>query len=91
MHDFLLAKQIVEKILEIAKERNLSDIKSVTLEIGSIALAHNDIPEHTEDVSIENLEFGIDNLVKDTILENSKFDIKKVEGNSWKIVEIGVK
>ncbi len=91
MHDFLLAKQIVDKILEIAKGRNLSDIKSATLEIGSIALGHNDIPEHTEDVSIENLKFGIENLVQNTILENSKFDIKKVEGNSWKIVEIRVK
>ena len=91
MHDLLLAKQIIERVLEIAKERNLSDIKSVTLEIGSITLGHNDIPEHTEDISIENLEFGIKNLAKNTALSKAKFNIKKVSGKDWKISEIEVK
>lgn len=91
MHDWLLSKQIVEKLLDIAKERNLSDIKSVTLEIGSITLGHDNIPEHTEDISIENLEFGIKSLVKNTALDKANFKIKKVPGQDWKIVEIEVK
>lgn len=88
MHDFLLAKQIVDKLLDIAKERNLSDIKSVTLEIGSIALGHDNIPEHTEEISIENLEFGIKSLTKGTILDEANFVIKRAEGSDWKIINI---
>jgi Zn finger protein HypA/HybF involved in hydrogenase expression len=90
MHDFLLAKQIVDKILSIAKERNLSDIKGVTLEIGSVTLGHDNIPEHAEDIGLENLEFGIKNLVKNTALEKANFNIKKIPGNDWKIAEIEV-
>jgi Zn finger protein HypA/HybF involved in hydrogenase expression len=88
LHDFLLAKQIVDKRLDIAKERNLSDIKSVTLEIGSIALGHDNIPEHTEEISIENLEFGIKSLTKGTILDEANFVIKRAEGSDWKIINI---
>jgi Zn finger protein HypA/HybF involved in hydrogenase expression len=88
LHDFLLAKQIVDKLLDIAKERNLSDIKSVTLEIGSIALGHDNIPEHTEEISIENLEFGIKSLTKGTILDEANFVIKRAEGSDWKIINI---
>lgn len=90
MHDFLLAKQIIDEVLKVVEEKKLQNIKSVSLEIGSVSLAHDGHPEHTEDISIENLQFGIKSIAKNTILKYAKFDIKKMEGDSWKITDIEV-
>jgi Zn finger protein HypA/HybF involved in hydrogenase expression len=90
MHDFFLAKQIVEKILEIVREKKLGKVSRVTLEIGSIVLAHDDLPEHMEDINIENLIFGLKSFSKDTLLEDARFDVEKMAGDSWKIVNIEV-
>jgi Zn finger protein HypA/HybF involved in hydrogenase expression len=90
MHDFILAKEILDELKKIIRERKLSKIKSVSLEIGSISLAHDGHEEHTEDISIENLEFNLENLVRGTLLEKAVFKIKKVDGNSWKITEIEI-
>lgn len=87
----MLAKEIVDKLLEIAKDKKLEKISNVSLEIGSIVLAHDDLPEHLEDISLENLEFGLKNIARNTILENTVFNIKKVAGENWKIADIGVK
>ncbi len=91
MHDFLLAKEIIDEALKIAREKNLADIKSVGLEIGSVALAHNNFPKHTEDININNLKFGLRSIAKNTVLENVEFNVKKSSGNSWKIVNIKAK
>ena len=88
MHDFLLAKEIVDEVKKIAQEKNLSNVSRVSVEIGQIALAHDGHDEHIEDVSIENLEFGIENISKGTIMENAKIEIRKVESDTWKIIEI---
>lgn len=88
MHDFLLAKEIVDAILNIAKEKKLSEVSKVFLEIGQIALAHDGFDEHVEDVSTENLQFGIETITKNTILEKTIFEIKKTNDESWRIVEI---
>ena len=88
MHDFLLAKEIVDEVLTIAKEKNCSKISAVSVEIGQIALAHDGHDEHVEDISIENLQFGIGAVAKGTILESTKFDIAKVSGEHWKLVSI---
>lgn len=85
MHDFFLAKEIADKLLEIAKESNSADVKSVSLEIGNIV--HSD---HIEDINLENLEFGLRGIVKNTILKNTRFNIKKTKESSWKITEIEV-
>lgn len=88
MHDFLLAKEIIDNVLKIAGEKKLQNIKSVDIEIGVINLAHDGFSKHAEDVNIENLEFGLVSIAKNTILVQTKFNIKKVEGNSWKITNI---
>ncbi|GBE16330.1 hydrogenase nickel incorporation protein [bacterium BMS3Abin15] len=102
MHDFLLAKQIVDEVVKIAKKRNLSNIKKVNLEIGSITLSHDDLPEpsrnashneagrHTEDISLENLEFGLNNIASNTVLKNTEFTLEKMKGANWKITNIEV-
>jgi len=88
MHDFMLAKEIVDDIMKIVKSEKLSQIEYVNLEIGQIALAHDGHEKHTEDISIDNLKFGIKNIVKGTILERTKFNIKKVKGDHWHLTEI---
>lgn len=88
MHDFLLAKEIVDEILKIAKEKKLANIKSVELKIGGVSLAHDGFSEHTEDISVENLEFGLKNIARNTTLKNTEFSIQKVPGENWKITGI---
>lgn len=90
MHDFILAKEIVDELGRIAKEKNLAQIKSVELEIGQVSLAHDGHPEHAEDISVENLEFGLKSITKNTPFENVVFKIVKVSGDHWKITGIEV-
>ncbi|MDO8240867.1 MAG: hypothetical protein Q7T51_02730 [Candidatus Moranbacteria bacterium] len=90
MHDFLLAKEIVDEVLAIAAEKKLTAIKSVDVEIGTIALAHDGFDEHTEDIDVENLQFGLENIAKNTILKNTEFKFKKVSGDNWKITNIEI-
>lgn len=88
MHDFLLAKEIVDEIKKIADDKDLKKIKSAKVEIGMIAMAHDGFDEHVEDVSIENLQFAIENISKGTVMEGAKIAINKVAGEHWKLVEI---
>jgi Zn finger protein HypA/HybF involved in hydrogenase expression len=88
MHDFLLAKEIIDEILKIAKDKKLANIKSVKLEIGSVSLSHDNFPEHAEDINLENLRFGLENIAKNTLLKEAKFDIKKAKGINWSIINI---
>ena len=91
MHDFILAKEIIDELGAIAKGKKLSGIKKVNIEIGMIHLAHDGHPEHTEDISVENLQFGLASIIKNTELENVEFVIKKIAGDNWSITEIETK
>lgn len=88
MHDIILAKQIIGEISKIAKVRKLDSIKSVNLEIGSVALAHDSLPEHIDEIDPGNLKFILENMASKYGLEKVKFDIKKIPGDNWKILEI---
>ena len=88
MHDFLLAKEIVDELNVIMAEKKIVKIKKVSLEVGLISLAHDEYPEHAEDISVENLQFGLENIAKNTPLEDVKFTIKKIAGSNWRIVSI---
>lgn len=90
MHDFLLAREIIDELKKIISEKKIEKIKKVELEIGLVGLAHDGHAEHTEDISIENLEFGLKNISKNTPFENTKFEIKKTTGESWKITGVEV-
>jgi Zn finger protein HypA/HybF involved in hydrogenase expression len=90
MHDFLLAKEITNELEKIIQEKGLNKPKKVRIEIGSVVLSHDNMPEHTEDINIENLKFGLDSIAKNTALEGIRFDIKKVKGENWKITDIEV-
>jgi len=90
MHDFMLAKEIMDELQKIAKEKNLEKVKSVSLEIGIISMSHDGHPEHLEDIDPENLRFGLEGTSKGTSFEGAEFKIDKVDSNSWKIVNIEV-
>lgn len=90
MHDFLLAKEIVDQLLEIAEEKNLESVRSVNLEVGAVPLAHDGFDEHEEDISLENLRFGLETASKDTVLEDAEFNIYETDGDDWKIMGIEV-
>ena len=86
----MLAKQIVEELLQIIQEKKLEHVKSAEIEIGTVVLAHDDFPEHAEEINLENLEFGLQGIAKTTILKDVKFRLKKIEGGDWKIANIEV-
>lgn len=86
----MLAKQIIDELLNIIKEKKLEAIKSAEIEIGNVVLAHDGFPDHAEEISLENLEFGLKGIAQNSILKNTEFKIKKVGGNNWKITDIVV-
>ena len=88
MHDFLLAKEIIDVALIEAHKNNLEKVSEVVLEIGTITMAHDGFHEHTEDISVDNLKFGLENISKGTRLEGADFKISKAEGESWKLVSL---
>jgi Zn finger protein HypA/HybF involved in hydrogenase expression len=90
MHDFILAKEIIDELSAIIKEKKLESVKKVNVEIGMISLAHDGHPQHSEDISVENLQFGLASIAKNTPLEKVEFGIKKVAGDHWRITEIEV-
>lgn len=90
MHDFILAKEIIDELKIISQEKKLEKIRSVNVEIGTIALAHDGFEEHTEDISLENLQFGLESIAKNTEFVGVKFNIKKVVGENWKITNIEI-
>lgn len=90
MHDFLLAKEIIDELKKIVAEKKLKRIKRVFVEIGSVALAHDGFAEHTEDISEENLAFGLDSIAKKSGFPGVEFRIAKKSGNNWKITDIEV-
>ena len=90
MHDFILAKEIIDELKAIMAEKKIDKIKKVNVEIGMVSLAHDGHEEHTEDVSVENLQFGLASIVKNTELEDVEFGINKIAGDHWKITDIEV-
>ena len=90
MHDFILAKEIIDELGRIVQEKKLDRIKRVQIEIGQISLAHDGHPEHAEDISEENLRFGLESIAKNTPFKETVFEIKKVAGEHWKITGVEV-
>lgn len=76
MHDFHLADQIVKIAKEYAAKNNLSQITEIMIELG-------DIIEHGEGIAPANLEYNIKLL-----MPVKKVNIKKIKGDSWKLVSI---
>ena len=81
MHDFHEADRISQIIREKIKENKLKKLHSIEIELGSVI-------EHGEEIRAENLEFNLRLLLKDLVDKDTKFNIKKVKGDVWKLVSI---
>ena len=81
MHDIHEANRIAQIILERLKENNLSKLKSIDIELGSVV-------EHGEDISPENLDFNLRMILKENVTKSTKINITKVKGESWELVSI---
>lgn len=95
MHDFLLAKEIIDAVLVIKAEKNIENIAVVSLEIGGASIPHNhhhdhEHDEHFDELNLENVQFGLESIAKNTILKDTQFKIKKVAGDNWKITNIEI-
>jgi len=88
MHDLLLAQQILNEIQRVAKKRRIGNIKSVSLEIGSVALSHGNLPEHIDEIDPGNIQFLLENMSANNGLDKAVFNIKKIPGDRWKILDI---
>lgn len=76
MHDLLAAKEILDTILAVTKEKNLKKITKIVIELGNKKYSHGD-HAHLEIIDPENLKFNLNLVVKNTIAEHAKFIIKK--------------
>jgi Zn finger protein HypA/HybF involved in hydrogenase expression len=81
MHDLHAADQILKLVLEKANDNKLLQVKKITIEIGSVV-------EHGEEINPENLVFNLKLLAENTPAQGAEISIKKVEGNTWRLVEI---
>jgi len=81
MHDIHEANRIAQIITEHLKKHNLKKVTDINIELGSVI-------EHGQDISPENLDFNLRLILKDEIDELTKINIKKVKGESWKLVSI---
>lgn len=75
MHDFHLADQIVKIAREHAQKHGLARVRKIVIELG-------DIIEHNEAIAPENLKYNIN------LLMPCEVEVKKIKGDSWKLVSI---
>lgn len=90
MHDFLLAKEIAEALKKEARKRAIGNISKANIEVGNIKMSHDGHSEHLEDINIENLQFGLEGLSKNKPILGTRYSIKKVPSDNWKIVDIEI-
>ncbi|MFA6409947.1 MAG: hydrogenase/urease maturation nickel metallochaperone HypA [Candidatus Buchananbacteria bacterium] len=81
MHDLHAADQILNLVLGQAIANKLLKVNKIVIELGSII-------EHGADINPDNLAFNLKLLAKNTLARDAAVIIKKVQGNSWKLVEI---
>jgi len=78
MHDFHLAQQIVKIAQDHAQKNGLDKIDKIVIELG-------DIVEHGAAIAPESLEYNINLLLP------CEVEVKKIKGDSWKLISINGK
>lgn len=82
VHDLLLAKKILDQILQYAREHQVKKITKIIVEIGKIS-------EHGEDISPSNFKFNLSSLSRGTVAAGAKIIVKKFsKPNYLRIKEI---
>ena len=69
MHEFAMATQIVEAVLEEAKKNDAKQVAEVRLVIGKLTF-----------LGVDQVRFSYDILTKDTIMKDSKLTIREQDG-----------
>ncbi len=69
MHEFAMATQIIESVLEEAKRHEAKKVAEVHLVIGKLTF-----------LGVEQIRFSYGILVKDTIMKDSRLIIKEQDG-----------
>ena len=69
MHEFAIATQIVESVLEEAKRHSAKKVAEVHLTIGKLTF-----------LGVDQVHFSYEILVKDTIMKDSKLIITEQDG-----------
>ena len=69
MHEFSMATQLVQSVLEEAKKHDAKKVAEVHLVIGKMTF-----------LGVDQIRFSYGILVKDTIMEDSKLIIKEQDG-----------
>ena len=83
MHDLFEAQKILKKVIEKAQEAGAKKINSASIGIGSII-------EHGEELLPETIKFNLEKLSEGTIAQGARFDVRKIEGDIWKLDEMDV-
>lgn len=81
MHDFYLAQEILKIVLEYANKNGFKNVSKVKIELGSLV-------EHGEEILPENLIYNFKLLAEKTIAKDAKLEIKKIKGDSWRLLDI---
>lgn len=82
MHDFYLAKEILETVIKQAKKNNLKIISKIIIDLGKFV-------EHNEKILPKNLKQNFQLLAKNTIAEKAKLEINQInQPNVWQLEEI---
>lgn len=81
MHDFLIAKEILDAVLAEARKRGLKRVTSVELELGSIE-------EHGQTIKPANLRYNFRLLAKGTPAVRATVKITPGAGASYRITAI---
>lgn len=84
----MLAKEIAEKVIEVARGNNLNKISEVVIKLGTISLAHDGMDAHPEDIDSDNLRFALEEILKLDGFVDINFVINRVPGEDWELVSL---
>lgn len=69
MHEFAIASEIVQNVLETAERNRGGRVLSLDLEIGKLAV-----------LNVEQVTFWVEELLKGTVAEGARIRVKRVNG-----------
>ncbi len=75
MHEFHIARNILNSVLKQAEKNNLSKIDVIRVEVGELVALTQD-----------SLQFSFEQEAKGSIAENAKIEMKEIEGKDIKII-----
>jgi hydrogenase nickel incorporation protein HypA/HybF len=71
MHEMSIALSIIDIVKDYAEKENAKEVKEIELEVGTLS-----------GIEFEALEFALTVSLKNTLIENSKININKIQAKS---------